>query len=272
MYKIFFQNITCLDHGFVDQDGLLKGGSFHVNVEVSSSVLDEDDFTVIDFSSGKKKIKALIDSMETGYDHKTWIIPNWSKISGFTGTYLVTNSFSMIAPATAFRVFDFVNTYQDINIELQNYLKLHLPEFDFVVTCKENVFSIEENYSKFRYVHGLYTSTKSLGCQNIGHGHLSYVTVKDDNLLTEKIANDLNNAIFIFEENIKDVSELDLTLNYTTEARGEFTLKLRKNCYNMIFMSVETTIENISHYVSTKYNIPKGNLIISEGLSKGAIV
>ena len=57
MYKIFFQNITCLDHGFIDQKGLLKGGSFHVNVEVSSSVLDEDDFTVIDFSSGKKKIK-----------------------------------------------------------------------------------------------------------------------------------------------------------------------------------------------------------------------
>jgi hypothetical protein len=267
MYKIFFNNLTCLDHGFIDDKGFLRGGSFHVNVVVSAKELSTDDFTVIDFSYGKKQIKQLIDSMEIGYDHKTWIIPNWSLIDSFDGKKLITPTLTMKAPSTAFRVFDNADCYSDISKELKIFLEANMIEFQFDIECVESCLT-DKPYNTFRYVHGLASSKKSIGCQNIGHGHLSYISIPDKTL-QEKIADDLNNSIFVFDRNCVN-GDKDWLL-YTTEQRGEFELKLISPEYKIIKLPVESTIENISRWIRSTYSLDEGQLFVSEGLSKGAI-
>lgn len=273
MHKIFFNNITCLDHGFIDDTGHLRGGSFHVSVNVSSAELDEQDHTVVDFSSGKKMMKQLIDDMLIGYDHKTWIIPKYSNVEKFDGSILETPTLRMTAPTTAYRVFDEGDNYSYVEIakELSEFLKMNMPEFDFEVSVTEEFFGPSSS-ATFRYVHGLYTSVKSLGCQNIGHGHLSFVCVVGDDTLTAQIAEDLHNTIFTYDVNVVSDTDDLLYLKYSTKERGEFTLTLDKQQYKIVILPTESTVENLVEYVSNKYNVPAGRLILSEGLSKGALV
>lgn len=271
MHTIFFKYITCLDHAYIDDEGKIKGGSFHVSVNVSSKSLDDSDHTVIDFSSGKKIMKNLIDDMIIGYDHKCWVIPGWSNIKHFDGEVLETESTTIKAPKTAFRVFDFGESYFQINQELENFLMKNMPGFDIDVMCEEYPFALDGS-TLFSYVHGLKTSKKSLGCQNIAHGHLSFISVSQNPALQNRIADELNESIFIFSENIVSASPNKICLKYTTTERGTFYLEFDPSTYKYQILDTETTIENIAQWVAGKYNTPSGKLVISEGLSKGSIV
>lgn len=273
MHSIFFNNITCLDHGYIDNTGHLRGGSFHVSVIVSSAVLDDQDHTVVDFSSGKKMMKNLIDDMALGYDHKTWVIPGYSKIDKFDGSILETPTLRMTAPTTAYRQFEFGSDYSYISVgqELSTFLKQHIPEFDFNVIITEEFFGPACS-ATFRYVHGLFTSVKSLGCQNIGHGHLSFVCAYNDYEKSKVIADDLHNTVFSYDVNVISETDDQILLKYSTKERGEFTLLLDKNQYKIVILPTESTVENLVEYVANKYSITPGNLLLSEGLSKGSII
>ena len=77
---MFLSDVTVLDHAYIDDSGFIVGGSFHPCFNVSGEI-DGTEQVVVDFSAIKKQIKALIDSKETGYDHKLWIIEGFSNIS-----------------------------------------------------------------------------------------------------------------------------------------------------------------------------------------------
>ena len=66
---MFFSQPTVIDHAYIDQEGRVVGGSFNPDFLVTGEI-DPKEKVVIDFGTGKKQIKALIDHKEFGYDHK----------------------------------------------------------------------------------------------------------------------------------------------------------------------------------------------------------
>ncbi len=274
MNTIFFELITCLDHAFIDDLGRIRGGSFMVSVNVSSPTLDPNDSTVVDFSSGKKLMKAAIDDINFGYDHKIWFIPGFSKGELSINDDFVsidTPAVKMILPKTALRVFDLAKNYEDINLELDQFLNNQLPDFQFQTYLTQEISN--PNVSYFRYAHGLKTSTKSIGCQNIAHGHLSWISMPDNPILQEDIALEMNETYWVWRENVIAEDDQYITLSYTTAERGYFELTLNKAMMKVQVIETESTIEYISQFVKNKYLQSQANTFwISEGLQKGAVV
>ena len=156
----------------------------------------------------------------------------------------------------------------------------------------------------FSYTHGLKNST-SLGCQNILHGHLSYIMincdssdwilgefVKVENLIKSILA-DLNGTHFVNSENTLTQNDEESNTRYTkisynSKSRGDFGIRLSdwdKNtgkCKGIVDKAMEcpteTTVENLVHFVYQKYRAGfdrlKGikSLYVSEGLHKGAVI
>ncbi len=274
MNTIFFNDITCLDHAWIDELGRLRGGSFMVSVNVSSPTLDPNDSTVVDFSSGKKLMKAAIDDMDGGYDHKLWWIPGVSRGElSINENFIAVNTpaVQMILPLTALKVFTQAKSYEDVNQELDQFLNSRLPDFKFQTFLSQT--TNVPNVSYFRYAHGLKTSTKSIGCQNIAHGHLSWISMPDDPILQEDIALEMNETYWVWRENVIVENDQYITLSYDTPQRGYFELTLNKAMMKVQVIETESTIEYISQFVKNKYLQSQANTFwISEGLQKGAVV
>jgi hypothetical protein len=138
--------------------------------------------------------------------------------------------------------------------------------------------------STFTYVHGLKDST-SWGCQNISHGHLSYLILQSGNTynvgsnisqLAADICDDIDKAVFINTENIVRDDSDSITIEYTTP-RGVFKATYSKSAYNTIVLETETTVEHLVEYVCAKYERELQEaavqiVYLSEGLSKGACI
>jgi hypothetical protein len=130
----------------------------------------------------------------------------------------------------------------------------------------------------FTYSHGLKDST-SWGCNNIAHGHLSYVQIAPANPdtlhLQEVIASQLDGVVFVNRTNVVEESDDVISLSYTT-GRGLFFARYQKEANYYIVLDTETTIENLVEYIRARYEqelIQAGArfLFVSEGLSKGAL-
>lgn len=144
----------------------------------------------------------------------------------------------------------------------------------------------------FTYNHGLKDST-SWGCQNLGHGHLSFIQIatdpeaydneasryRDVNAVTFAIADALNNTTFINRENVTvDNSEV-VSIAYETPCRGKFSASYSKADPDnkIIILDTETTIEFLVDYIRVNFaveleTISATGIYVSEGLSKGAYV
>jgi hypothetical protein len=202
----------------------------------------------------------------------------------------------MNIPENALKVFyteySWESLFQTVEIEFENYLSYFLNELYPNINIKVSVSLDEECYVpndsvdvvEFRYIHGLKNSS-SWGCQNIGHGHLSFIafeyndsqTIKgfdwDTLLELEDVFTDLHN-VFIFDENIISSDPEYTTISYETE-RGTFFASYKNSCYNIIVMNKETTIENILDWFVEQYSgklslLDVQNVYISEGLQKGS--
>lgn len=309
--SIFFNEPTVIDHSFIAGDGGCYGGSVNPSFFVSGDV-SEDENVVLDFSSGKKRIKDAIDDNDNGFDHKCWIVRG---ISNFDSVYAVedkrgvsdwdylasgedpdrvltvsTRRLIITAPKSAFRFClnqgNFADIYAAIEMEMKLWLQQTMPEFGFGVRmCANAVPSTIKPYQLFRYVHGLKNST-SWGCQNIAHGHLSYIDVevpKETDLgfkeqILKSIAKTLDNTIFISSENYTR-SEYFHTIQYESQTRGEFIMEMpvQRPFHKFIVLETETTIEHIIEYVAAKFapqlqSLKATRLYVSEGLSKGALM
>ena len=277
---LFFRNLTCLDFGYIDNRGKVRGESFHVSVSVRGQVSKEES-VILDFSAGKKKIKNIIDDMETGYDHKllvfsfsdvTYISPASSYCN--KNVIIKTPLLEAFIPKNAVRVCTSSNSNMILAIEedLELLLKANLPEFDFNVSLSELGFS-EVGPTYFNYSHGLKSST-SLGCQNIFHGHASFIEVTDkegsfDDSLAESIKYLFHNKVLVFKENIVESRQGYTLIKVDTKDRG--VMSCLYSGHDVLILDTETTIEFMAqHVIQNLGDKLKGYTVsISEGLQKG---
>lgn len=309
--SIFFNEPTVIDHSFIAGDGGCYGGSVNPSFIVSGAV-DPQENVVLDFSSGKKRIKEWIDDNNNGFDHKCWIVRG---ISNFDSVYAVedrqaiydwdylasdqdpdrvltvsTRRLIITAPKSAFRFAlnerRFADMYMAITAEMKLWLEAKMPEFSFDVEMRASaVPSTIQSHQLFRYVHGLKNSS-SWGCQNVAHGHLSFIdaTTPADvspefkEQILKSIAKTLDNTIFASAENYTK-SEYFHEIRYQSQTRGEFSMEMpvSRPFHKLVVLETETTIEHIIEYVAAAFktqlkSIKATRLYVSEGLSKGAVL
>lgn len=282
---MFLRKLTQIDMGLI-YNGILTGHSYNLSCLVEGSV-ETDEQVVVDFSTIKKDIKNEIDSKEYGIDHKVVVFENdnnWMYTSNNDCFKYIHDNIQLELPRNAICI---IPKYSEHLLQiLEEYLNKFLLEklkqkhpnlVSIKCSLNENVVSDDNNklLGKFRYNHGLKNSS-SWGCQNIAHGHLSFIEIDNkqlDFLYLAKIIEELNNSHFIFNENILEDTYEYIKFGYTTE-RGYFECKLNKNNNKIILMDKETTIENIVEYVYNRYNFKQYDvkLFVSEGLCKGAVL
>lgn len=313
--SMFLNNISVVDHAYIDNKGCIRGGSFNPNFIVSGKP-DPTEKVVVDFSTIKKDIKKYIDQhiwdiYENGFDHKLWIIEDYSTYNSFEivetrttkrkGTnkqwaLLKTPTIEISLPIDAIRFiskddeneipkYDLNYIGKKFEQHVKKYLSQQYPNIEIDVQCintfdEHKTFSNAQSFT-FHYVHGLKDST-SYGCQNIAHGHRSFIHADKANILgntfLEEIAKELDNTVFIRAENIISTEEDWLTIGYKTPLRGKFHMKINTEAHKVIVLPTETTIEFIVNFIKTHYgekNFKRGgisSLFVSEGLTKGSLV
>lgn len=149
-------------------------------------------------------------------------------------------------------------------------------------------------YAMFRYVHGLKDST-SWGCNNIAHGHLSYLELhylrplstpeahhRSVMQLTKKICDALDGTVFINKRNIVLRNDAGHLLEYVVghgaaELAEHFRATFRGAPGQQAkVLETETTVEYLAEYVAATYAKEFKDwgivgFVISEGLTKGAL-
>lgn len=276
--SLFFRNVSVVDHGYIDEEGRVLGGSYYPNVIVRGKVT-EDENVVIDFSKGKSLIKDAFDDI---MDHKIWVIEGYSNATieddmFIPENYLITTPV-MTSSIPKWRVFQMKknDTFDQL---IQEYLKKHDLEVEVEVEMSENTFSTQAN-NTFRYSHGLKNSS-SQGCKNPNHGHLSFIELEGSDeykklKIKNKIIEELDKVIFIYRDNIiyedSDIIKIAYIVN-----KEHFKNTYLKNGNKIIISDEETTAENLVNFIANRYkdelkeaNITK--LFLSEGLQKGSIL
>lgn len=306
-------NLTVVDHAIIDNDGYLVGGSFNPSFLVEGNI-DPVEKVVVDFSTIKKQMKATMDDKQVGFDHKLWIIQHYSKILDIRTELGQILSIPQLHDYTEWKQSIIIKTpYGEYNIPrdaikvvltdtdtseytianvgvwFDNYYKQQFPQLNITTINNVETHALRpvEYFQYFSYAHGLKDST-SWGCQNIAHGHLSYIILNgkkgsDANqieILTDTIATELDRTYFINKENVVNVSNENynnvIHLKYTSD-RGSFSAKVSDNQkQKCIILDSETTIEYLVKYVADTYSnqltaLGVESIIVSEGLSKGAM-
>jgi 6-pyruvoyl-tetrahydropterin synthase len=289
---LFLNNITAIDHAYIDPYGILRGGSYHLSVKVSGEVIGAEQ-VVVDFSTLKHSIKDIVDGDE-GYDHKLWIIQEFSRATVVKNkhNWEIDNWYlNLELPENAIKFFELggAEKIQDLaKTNIQHTLLIHLQKMypgvhiDVEVMLSEHMFFPNSGGSvlKFRYVHGLKDSS-SWGCQNIAHGHLSFIHFNEtnpDKKLNKELFHFLSggNNIFVFRDNVIEETPQIIRIKYTT-GRGTFTAIFNKIVYNIIILEKETTVENIAEWFKETHKeilneFEIGEIHVSEGLQKGAVI
>lgn len=292
MSKLFFAKTSVIDHAIMGPYGI-EGGSYNLNftAELPKEKFD-DEQVVVDFSSGKKEVKELIDRhvkdpYVNGFDHKLWVPTRDTKVTEkHDGLITVEDEFSIVTgPADMFR---FLDCDHD-KIEDQDVIEMFMNDYVNEYIKTDVIYDVmldEESYPMhplmtrpktvyFKYYHGLRNSS-SYGCVNITHGHTSFVSVSGDHTyeLAETIAFLLDDKYIYHKEVQKDEDVFE----YETSRRGPMKYVMKYRPSGMIELDVEPTIENIVEYVRThptfieeaKHAPPGTEIFISEGLQKGA--
>ena len=286
---LFLSHISCVDHAFIDDQGKVKGGSYHPNFLVEGKV-DPLENVVADFSSVKKEIKKQLDHACYGFDHKCWIIEGYSSIKAIKldsqiytleslpaidqsnqGSLLCieTESVQLELPYDSFKLIRSFDGFQPNGYSVQaagdyfsRFLNLHFESRHIHIDCLNTESAIPYSADLhspefFRYTHGLPFSS-SWGCQNLAHGHFSFIQTNaphshDQVQVIKKICDTLNHVIFIQRDNIFHEDDETIAIRYTTEVRGQFHGEFSKIDHKIIILDTETTIEHLVHYVAVRF-------------------
>ena len=290
--SIILNDLTCIDHAYIDSEGSIVGGSFLATVIVTGEV-DTQEEVVIDFSTCKSRIKALIDDMHSGFDHKLWIMK-----SSNADVAVVPNGFTVTTPMAKLHLDQMSLRYVDcfyIQKSIGNRIAAYLEDclnqdsatkYSISVRLSIDVHALHggDGCKYFCYAHGLKNSS-SYGCQNIAHGHLSYIQLLNSemqpivNKHTEELLNNvvcsLDNTYFVAESNVSYKAAGVIGIKYDACTRGEFSALFNTDHMQVKVLPVETTIEHLALYVKelckdfpddVKY------IVVSEGLTKGSII
>ena len=265
---IALNNLSVVDHAYIDNEGKVVGGSFNPSFLVAGKV-NEIEKVVVDFFTVKKDLKKIIDDYTYGYDHKLWIIKGYSKVEivadpDYRSYYdqskpaivgpnkprivLKTPKLTLELPFDAIRFIDNARDHSihEIGWSFQQYVQTELqkvhPESKIEVECYNNIdrhqlIASDNPGSYFTYVHGLKDST-SYGCQNNSHGHLSFIQ------LLKASPGELQYG---------DAELLALQQKIATELDGTIFIR-RENLFNLHKQDV----------VSIRYETPKRGLFIAE--------
>lgn len=291
---MFLNNVTSIDHAYISSSGEIIGGSVSPLITVTGKV-DDTEQVVVDFSNIKKEIKSFIDGPE-GFDHKLWIIDGISGgnqlhygIGG--GRILIrTNQLTLSIPSEAVVFIEEGDTvYSAFKHHLQSKLSIQLSKIyntelkvSIDLDFAPSLFNNTKIVAQFRYVHGLKNST-SYGCQNIAHGHNSWISCDWDSSVADRaevqvvindIARFLDRAIFVWKDNYCKYKGEDI-IEYSTKERGRFELRLLYPDQSIIILRKETTIENLVEWAAEIYReklkkVGVTTLYMSEGQNKGA--
>ena len=280
---MFLQNITVIDHAIIDEKGAPVGGSYNLSVEVEGE-LDPKEQVVVDFGTIKKLIKDLIDNSKYAIDHRLVVLNGFSKYGTYTDG-LETPLMTVSGQTDYITCIPFVKSIiGSFELYLKIMLEANLSKFgvtkitpflddDFILPKESKL------YSHFRYVHGLKSST-SYGCQNIAHGHRSFIATDFGTVsaydrgeignLMDEMAEDMS-GVLIFEDNLVGPGVIDYTCQ-----RGDFKMVLDESVKHETFTH-ETTVENLLGHAQLVYGrrlkkLGVTKLWISEGLCKGASV
>ena len=315
MTSLFLHNVTHVDCAVLGNNGLPSGLSFVPAFRVHGNVSGEEQ-VIEDFSSIKKRIKQLIDDPDYGYDHKLIIpmVSDRAKEDPFylhrpdtNGVKLEVGHIRINCPANAVRIIHDTSTQTSvepvlplIRQSMEQYLserlglkvEVFIPEPQVVQPNGLHYFCPERHAIayQFEYTHGLPKST-SWGCQNILHGHSSFIQLASDRFgdtkesqsfvdssltaLAESIVAYLDEAYIVCKDYYKNSNGLQ-TVQYESRDRGYFELHLPSD-YNVVVIDSEPTIENIAAHVAKQFeNELRENrvtsLAISEGLWKGCLI
>lgn len=314
MTSLFLHNVTHVDCAVLGNNGLPSGLSFVPAFRVHGNVSGEEQ-VIEDFSSIKKRIKQLIDDPDYGYDHKLIIpmVSDRAKDDPFYLHYPDTNGVKLEVghirincPANAVRIIHDTSTQTSvepvltlIRQSMEEYLSTRLgmkvevfiPEPQVVQPNGLHYFCPEKHAIayQFEYTHGLPKST-SWGCQNILHGHSSFVHLASDKFgapkpgalvdfsltsLAESIASYLDEAYIVCKDHYQNSNGLQV-ISYESRDRGYFELHLPSD-YNVVVMDNEPTIENITQHIAKQFEAELKDscvtsLAISEGLWKGCLL
>lgn len=261
MPSIFMSQPTCIDHAYINQLGLVVGGSINPNFIVTGE-LDKQEQVVVDFSQIKKQIKAAIDDRITGFDHKLWIIEGYSNCKLYEesspGSWklitdkkqlldmppqdrirIISDMFDMIMPVDAVR---FIPTRRAPSSKLEfnrvicdnmtAYLEdklydIHNKLIDVTVIHQEQPHLFGKDYhAMFTYTHGLPFST-SYGCQNQNHGHLSWVQVVGHELSDTRLMKELTDQIALFLHNAVFIDQSNIVDRSKESISIEYTTEQR---------------------------------------------
>lgn len=312
---LFIGNLTTIDYAYIHPTRYtIKGGSLNLSVEVTGNIEPVEN-VVVDFGTIKKKIKSLIDDKEEGFDHKIWVPENHGGVEDFeiwvkSGTsnkkriamfpfgdgrmVVSTPKFTLACPENAIRVCKYDNNMTDASIKeyLEEKLAIEYPDSNIRVSVyltdrPELPYSNQPGYeTPFTYVHGLKNST-SWGCQNIAHGHKSWLLFVDGygqvvHLPDEfrlKIEDYLDSHMFIWRDNIITDDDVGLKVGYETP-RGAFYLIIDRASFKIHMLDTETTVEHLAEWFVTFFEEDVKKMwesgatavYFSEGLVKGARV
>ena len=297
---MYLNNITAVDHAYINDKGMVIGGAVSPTILVEGEVEPVEN-VVVDFSTVKKDIKDIIDAKYSGFDHKLWLIEGYSDYELAPSTSpknirIKTPCLVIEAPIDAFK---FIkkngphpeNFLEQVIVQMENELHDGLNlihrnanisvSIDFDASFIGNS-RMDTTMVPFRYVHGLKDST-SWGCQNIAHGHLSYIAASGESplaaeMVIQRIAADLDKTIFVKEENVVYDGGDVITVEYKTP-RGEFMMHFKEKVWEygrVGLIETETTIEHLAEKIAEIYQselVEAGvnMLFVSEGLNKGAV-
>ena len=188
--KIYWDNVSDVDHAILFPNGQIVGNSY-IAAATAEGNNNNEEAVILDFSTGKKQLKAVCDTV---VDHKLWVNDRYHVIEETGDSYIIKARsrnleyvFETMLPKDAVFIQSFVYDKEEPFKELNSYIETAVrlanedlsmvastPEMKVTITDNKKVFLGSKHKHFFRYTHGLPTST-SYGCQNICHGHLSYV-------------------------------------------------------------------------------------------------
>lgn len=264
--ELFFTHVTAVDCAYLLEDRIV-GDSFSPQIVLKGPVETEEN-VIVDFSKAKKLIKDAIDG-PFGPDHKLVVT---------TG---LASKISVVSPNDAVVFLPSRDRDQEMACLIERVVNDHLEARGVNATIEVTgldrtpvVARSDAAAPTFTYVHGLKKSS-SYGCQNIAHGHLSFLQCvgpdqrRADEIAAE-IASDLDGTMFVWNENWKSEG-----VEYSCE-RGDMRLSLPKDYGGKVYLlETETTVEHLAAFVVERYRarLEKSGVwfvYVSEGLIKGA--
>ncbi|MCG6201320.1 6-carboxytetrahydropterin synthase [Psychromonas antarctica] len=284
--KLFVRDLTVIDASYLDATRGFVGESYQVDIVLQGSLNEQS--MILDFSSVKKQIKAIID---TEVDHKL-LVPhaseNCSVVFDSQRTQvnfkLADNSVIQLkCPNEAYCLLE-SETISAALLEtyLEQVILLQLPDNILDLEVKLRNEKIDTPY--YHYTHGL--KKHNGNCQRIAHGHRSKIDIFIDDIYNKALVKDWANRwhdIYLASrDDVVDKSdlsfiviknEMDKLCTAYHAPQGYFELLMP--AHKAEVLPRDTTVEELANFICEQIKARMGDKKVTvyayEGIGKGAI-